>query len=158
MTDEVSDILKPLFGNKCCRVRVGNFKSLSIGFGEKIYHNKPKLIDKFYREWEVGTYNCAWRIMKDDLILVGSTDVANTIEELDAKVNSIHFGYIVSIEQPLPVDVRIEISSRIYVDFLATTSRLDEYFHIFCPNNVYIDLSRNGKWTIDRSDTPFTRK
>ena len=123
-----------------------------------MYHNNKSLVDEFYGEWEVGTYNCAWRIIKDNEILIGSTDVANTIEELDGKLNNIYFGRIVSIGQPSPVDVRIETSSRICVDFLATTSKIDEYFHIFCPNNIYIDLSKNGKWTVDRSDTPFSRK
>lgn len=157
MTDEVSDVLKPLFGNKCCRIRVGDFKSLSIGFGEKIYHNKPKLIDKFRGEWEIGTYYCAWRIMTGNSILCASSDSVETITELHNRAIEIKIGSILSIVQTSDIDVRVKTDSGIDIDFLATISGNDQYFHIFGPNYLYVELATGGQWTIGKSNVPFVR-
>ena len=148
MDKDILNTIKPIFGKNCCRVKVGASKSLSMGFGEKFYHNNPKLNDDFYGEWEIGTYYCAWRALKGDKILCGVSDPIESIEELNKSINEIKFGALVSIKQLTNIDVRLEFDSGIVVDFLSTISDEDEYFHIFCPNDVCIELTTGGKWTI----------
>ena len=148
----LEDILPLLIGKKCCRVRVGASKSLSMGFGEKIYHNNNKLEDAYYGEWEIGTYYCAWRVIKGDKIMCGASDPTESIEELNRDINRIKFGSIVSIAKLTSFDVRVEFDNEIVVDFLPTISDQDELFHIFCPDNLYIELSFEGKWLIGKSN------
>jgi hypothetical protein len=153
--NELIEILKPLFGKKFCRVNVGRSKSFSIGFGNKIYHNKHYLNDRYYGEWEIGTYYCSWRIIKNTKIICGSNDSKN-FDELNIYVNNIRFGSIKTISHISDYDIRIELTNRISIDFLCTISDIDEYFHIFCPNNKYIEYSFN-KWNICESNKPIIR-
>lgn len=157
MNDEVLNLISPLFGNKCCRIRVGDFRSLSIGFGKKIYHHKPKLTDKFRGEWEIGTYYCAWRMRLGNKILCASSDSAQSINDLHDKALQVKIGSIVSIASVSDIDVRVGTDSGVDIDFLATISDTDQYFHIFGPNHLYIELADGGKWTIGKSNEPFVR-
>jgi hypothetical protein len=156
MDSKVLDIIKPMFDKKCCRIRVHAYKSLIIGIGEKIFHNDQKLIDAYNGEWEIGTYYCAWRIIKDNLILCGSSDYMDDIPALHRDANKIEFGSLVSMNLISNIDVRLTFDSGIVVDFLATISRDDEYFHIRCPDKASIKLTPGGKWAIGKSDAPWT--
>ena len=155
MNSEVLSIIKSIFGKQCCSARVGAYRSLSFGFGERVFHNNPKLEYDYYGEWEIGTYYCAWRIMKADKILCGVSDTVDSIEELNRNIQSIEFGAFTSLSNLSNIDVRLETDSGIIVDFLPTIRDEDEYFHIFGPNNVYIELSPGGVWSVGRSDTPW---
>jgi hypothetical protein len=46
-----------ILGKRCCRQRAGEYRSLSLGFGERIPHLKKKSVDSFNGEWELGTYS-----------------------------------------------------------------------------------------------------
>lgn len=155
LSEEVIKTIKPLLGKLCCRTKVGKSKSLSLGFGEKVYHNKPQLEDTFYGEWEVGTYYCSWRIIKDSRILCASNDQIERLEQLDKAVKQIEIGSLKEIHQVSNFDVRLEFDSGVIIDFLTTISDEDESFHIFCPNNIYVELSWEGKWIIGKSNLPW---
>ena len=141
-----------LIGKECCRVSVGAFKSLSMGFGKRVYHHNDKLVDTYFGEWEIGTFYCSWRVIKNNKILCGASDSVDSIDDLNRSINCIQFGSIISISIFSGIDVRIEFDNGVFVDFLATISDEDEYFHIFCPDNVYIELSSEGKWLTGKSN------
>jgi hypothetical protein len=122
LNEEMQEFLKPIFGKVCCRRRVSSPRGLRLGFGEKVYHGNPKLTDAYYGEWEIGTFYCAWRVLKDGKILCGSDDLVESVNELNAAVAQIEFGAIQSIEQLDSLDVRVGFDTGIRVDFLATTS------------------------------------
>jgi hypothetical protein len=148
---QIEKLIEPMMGNRCCRQRVWRPRSLSLGFGEKVYHGNPKLVDDFYGEWEIGTYYCAWRVIKDNRILCGSSDAVDSLDELDAALKRIDFGCIRSLTQPTQFDVRVLFDTGIAVEFLATTSDDDESFHIFCPQNISVEFSIQEGWTIGKS-------
>lgn len=153
MNKEILEQIRPLIGKQCCRAAIGEFKSLSLGFGEKIYHRNPKLRDTYYGEWEIGTYQCAWRVMEKNKILLGKNDTQQE-NVLDNKLKRIRFGRIASINQITDLDIRLSFDNEMIVDFFATISDDDEYFHIFCPDNMWIGLLPGGKWIIRKSDKP----
>ena len=155
MNKTILEKLRPLVGKKCCRARIGDSRSLSLGFGRRIRHGNPKLLDKFYGEWEIGTYYCAWRVRKKNTILLAKNDHEEKEGELDERLQRINFGRIRSIDQTTRIDVRVSFEDGIFVEFLATISDDDEYFHVFGPDNFHIDLSRNGKWTVSKSNEPY---
>jgi hypothetical protein len=157
MNAQVEDAIRLMLGKRCCRQRVWRPRTLSLGFGDKVYHGNPKLVDTFYGEWEIGTFYCAWRVTQQDRILCGSTDAVDSLDELDAALKRIDFGCIQSLTQPTQFDVRAEFDTGIAVEFLATTSDDDECFHIYCPQSICVTFSIQEGWTIGRSDKPMNQ-
>src|SRR3954451_8206479 len=119
LPDEIREFVKPMFGTRCCRRRVNGPRGLHLGFGEKLYHGDPKLIDTYYGEWEIGTYYCGWRVIKDGKILCGSDDVVEAYAELDAAIQRIEMGAILSLEQLGHLDIRVGLDTGIVIDFLS---------------------------------------
>ena len=145
---KITQLLSQMIDNPCCRIKVGQYKSLSLGFGAKLYHGKPQLNDEYYGEWEIGTYNCSWRIIQNNIVVCASNSSIETIEELDKLANNFEYGNLASIAQLSDFDLRIEFSSGITIDFITTFSEDDECFHIFCPGEDYIEYSLRKKWEV----------
>jgi len=157
MDKEILNTISSIYGIKCCRVAIGNGNSLSIGFGEKIFHNNPKLKDKYYGEWEIGTYYGSWRIIKNNRIILGSNDFKDDIELVNRRVNDIIFGSIKDINNYSPFDVRVIFNDGMIIDFISTFIDDDEIFHIFCPGGKYIEFKAGGLWEIGKSNTPWEK-
>jgi len=125
-------------------------RSLSLGFGEKVQSKSRP-----YGEWEIGTYGCAWRVVKSGTVLCGSQDSADKIQDLNAALNLIELGQFVFLRQLTDLDVRVQFDNGVTVDFLATISDGDECFHIFCPEEIYVEFSVGGGWRIGKSNQPW---
>jgi hypothetical protein len=154
MDSKLKALTKPLLGKLCCKKRVWSFKSLTLGFGKKVYHGK-KLVDDFYGEWEIRTYCYAWRVIKNGQILCGSSDAVDRVDELTAVLKRIKFGRIISLDQLTNFDVRIGFDTGVAVDFLATVSDKDEGITIFCPNNRCVEFTTGSGWEIGPSNKPW---
>lgn len=102
----VLDAIAQLLGKRCCRKRIGRGKSLSLGFGDFVSHSIPSATDSFYGEWEVGTYFSSWRILNSGKVLCGSSDAADSLEELDGRLQDISLGVLNSIEVLESHDIR----------------------------------------------------
>jgi hypothetical protein len=155
MDRKIKALIQPMLGKLCCKKRVWSFKSLSLGFGKKVYHdNKLKLVDAFYGEWEIRTYSYAWRVIKNGKILCGSGDAVDHVNELTAVLKRIKFGRIISLEQLTNLDVRVAFDTGIAVDLLAAVSDEDEGITIFCPDNKCIQFTVGNGWKIKSSNKP----
>jgi hypothetical protein len=152
MNEKIKKVILPLIGKPCCRVKVWSYKSLSMGFGSKIFHNNPDLNCDYYGEWEIGTYYSNWRIVNNNRIIHSSNDLEESIESLDEKLNIIQFGNIISIENITGIDVRVHFPNELFVDFLALRRDEDRHFHIFCPNHIVVIFADEGTWKIEKSD------
>ncbi len=149
-------MIAPLVGEPCTRQAVGRMKSLSLGFGEKA-EPLNATTGKQYKAWEIGTFgNSAWRITKDGVLLIGSRDSADSIEQSSESLGRISLGRFSALTQPSALDVRIEFDSGMAVDFLSASSEDDENFHIFCPDGMYIEFSALSGWAIGPSNEPWT--
>jgi hypothetical protein len=144
-----------IVGKKCCRQRVGEYKSLTLGFGEKIFHSRKKSIDPFSGEWEIGTYCSAWRIVKNEKIVCGSMDPVDSLNELDERLSSVEFGSVMGIKMLSKFDIRVELDNGISIEFLCATDYEEEVVFIFGPNNLYIQYSLNEGWQIGKSNEPW---
>jgi len=133
-------------------------RSISLGFGRRVFHNKKHLEDNFYGEWEIGTYTNSWRVTERNSIIIGSQDEVDSIEELNKKLERVRFGRISSIEISNNVDVIIKFNNEIILEVLAVSDSDDEIFHIFGPENFYIEYSINRSWIIGRSNVPWNPK
>lgn len=154
MNKKIQKAISSVYGKMCCRVSIGSPKSLALGFGERIYHANPRLNDTFYGEWEIGTYYGSWRIVKNSKIILGSGD---DVGKLKKEIKDIQFQPILSITNLSSLDVRVEFSDGLAVDFLPTFSGEDEAFHMFCPEHIYIEFTSDGSWKIGQSNTPWSK-
>lgn len=145
-----------LIGNPSCRQRVGRGRSLSVGFGDKVPHSKPKTADPFYGEWEIGTYSSAWRIIREGRVVCGSSDLVDSIDELDGRLQAIQLGAVVAIEALSQFDIRVKLDNGVLIDFICASAEDDEMFHIFGPENLYIEYTCPDGWKVGRSNAPWT--
>jgi hypothetical protein len=153
MNDDVSRIVARLSGERCFRKEVGRFKSLSLGFGIEA-ERSAKSKSRAYRSWEIGTYRSAWRVVCKGNVICGSQDAADPIR-LNSALQRIEFDKFVSLQHINDLDVRVDFSNGVAVDFLATNSDDDEYFHLFCPDDVYVEFRVRSGWRIGPSDRPW---
>jgi hypothetical protein len=107
-----------IIGKRCCRQRAGEYKSLSLGFGEKVPHLRKKSVDSFKGEWEIGTYSSAWRIVKSGAILCGSMNPVDSNEELEQQVEALQLGAVMSIEMLSKFDIRITLDDGTFIEFM----------------------------------------
>jgi hypothetical protein len=154
----VREFLSPLAGMQCCRQRVSEPRALHFGFGRKIYHGNPKLIDTYYGEWEIGTYYCAWRVVSSGKIICGRDDI-EFVEETDAAIKQIEFGAFRLMEQLGDFDIRIEFDSGVIVDFISTTSdETDECIEIISESSHQAAEFTVGQgWRIGPSNLPWPK-
>lgn len=155
MDPNIQDVIKLIIGRPCCRKQVGSMRSLSLGFGNKVPQSNPRVKTTFYGEWELGTYNGAWRISCQGKISCASNDPVESIGELDSALNDIQLGSVIAIGHLTSFDVRVELEPGIFIDFLAATSDDDECFHIFCPNDMYVEFSTQRGWSLGKSNKPW---
>jgi hypothetical protein len=155
MNNDVTKLVEKLVGKCCSRKEVGRMRSLSLGFGSEV-PSPIKLDQKIYREWEIGTYRSAWRVIRGGTVVCGSQDAVDSIDELNLALARIELGRFVSLQSVGDLDVRVNLDSGIAVDFLATASDEDESFHIFCPGERFVEFAVRGGWRTGPSDRPWT--
>lgn len=148
-------LLTDLIGLPCCRTHVGRGKSLSLGFGAKVYQNDPQLEVPYYGEWEIGTYRAAWRVMKNKRIVIGSGD-PGTPDELTRDLEAHNLGGFSKIELLSDLDILVSLESGHTIQFIAAAHDLEEpFFHIFMPGHMHLGLYAEGHWIHSRSDKPL---
>lgn len=143
-----------IFGKRCCRQRAGEYKSLSLGFGEKVLHLRKKSGDSFKGEWEVGTYSAAWRIVKSGAILCGGMNPVDSNEELEQQVETVELGAVISIEMLSKFDIRITLDDGTFVEFMCASNDDENMFHIFGPGHLFLGYKPTDGWRLGKSNEP----
>jgi hypothetical protein len=156
MNSDVIRLVEQIVGKPCSRTEVGRMRSLSLGFGAEV-RSTIKTNEKIYREWEIGTHRSAWRVVRGGIVLCGSQDAVDSIDDLNVALGRVELGRFVSLRQFADLDVRVEFDSGVTVEFLATTSDEDERFHVFCPGERFIKFSVRHGWKVGLSDKPWFR-
>lgn len=90
--------LDPLAGLPCNSIRTGNDHLIVLGFGNLIATRSATGEIKERSSWRIGTVNCGWRVVKDDVILVGTTDPDHHWCEINVKLSSLTLGAFRSLE------------------------------------------------------------
>lgn len=155
---EVVDVLAPMFGLTICRRRVGRSRSLSIGVGSQLPHGRTDLSDTYYGEWELGTYCGAWRLVRDGQVICGSSDLVDSITDLDDRLQTVLLPIrLTGLEMLSPLDIRIIFDDGICIDILpaSTDTQDDELVHIFGPDSLFLQFSLHSGWQSGRSDRPW---
>lgn len=121
-------------------------KRLCIGFGEV-----SKATTIAHGEWEVGTYDCSWRVVRDNRVVCASNDAIDIPSELEDSLKACDLGEFVGVMQLSELDTRF-IFTHGNLDILCTISDDDEILHVFFPDKEVATLSVSEGWVLGRSD------
>lgn len=134
-----------------------------MGFGKKIPTNNSKSRDGYYGEWEIGTYESAWRVIQSGKIICASHDASasltpETPADIDQMFREITFGRLLSIQKKNTWDFVINFECGISIHLFGASSNADDgdFFHIFCPEKKIIAYEAGVGWYVGASDQPWT--
>jgi hypothetical protein len=145
---ELDAVIFELKGRRCCCQRVGEHKSLWLGFGEKMNRSKMRVRDPFFGEWQIGTYTAAWRIVRNDQILLGSRSPVDSSADLDAELQKIQFGPVELIEVTSRFCVRVHLEGCVYIDFIAVSNVDSDMFFILKPDRHDMEYRCTVGWNV----------
>ena len=151
--EQILPLIKPSFGEECCRKRVGYYYSFAIDFGQKIYHNQKRNVDPFYGEWQFRTYNRMWRIVKDDKIILEGQNNSGTNDDVDDALQQIEFGRLINVLVNNANDLVLELDDGLSIEFISCQKE-DEVCSIFLPNERCLAFNNDLSWEYERSDLP----
>lgn len=145
-----------LLAQPCCLQDVGEYRSLTLGFGKKIPRLVKKSVKSFCAEWTLGTYNAAWRIItNNDEVVYGSMNPVDSDMEMYETVAKIKFGRIVNIKMMSKFDIRVEFDNDLNIDFLCAANYDDELFSILGPEHLCVTYDLKAGWRIGKSNVPW---
>ena len=147
------ELLVKIIGKECCFQEVGEYRSLSLGFGLRV-ETQGLRGKRLRNEWDIGTYNSAWRVVSHGEILCGSLNPIDTNSELDGQLQSIQLGAFVSLEIFSPFDIRLKTSNGVDVEFMCASSDDDEYFHIIGVDHSMLTCCSKTGWRLGNTLVP----
>ncbi len=149
-------VLAGLVGKRCCRQQSGEWRSLSIGFGEKVYHGDPKIrATPYYGEWELRTYGAAWRVTRGNRVLCGSREVVDVEREVDERLQLVKLGGFQRLDAVSIFDLRVQLDDGTSIDFMEMSTDDGHLFDIRAPNDVSIKYSTRRGWMIGPSNVAW---
>lgn len=154
-SSEVKQFVLAMVGKPCCAQTVGEYRSLSIGFGMQQARPKHRLATAIVNEFEVGSYTAAWRIISKGKLLCGSMNPVNATSELDDQLGKIAIGNFLKIEMTTKFDVRIRTDNGVDIEFICASNEDDECFHIIGTNQLCVEYTLENGWRIGSSRTPW---
>jgi hypothetical protein len=124
-----------------------------MGFGKRIPNNNPKTRDGYYGEWEIGTYESAWRVIQNGVIICASHDASDSPApenppDIDGVFRKINFENLVSIRQKTKWDFETKFDFGISLDLFGASSHAEdgEFFHIFCSERKCLSFDSDEGW------------
>ena len=154
ITDEIRKLFAQMVGLPCTRKQVGEWKSLTLGFGEEDLSRRYK--SQVYQEWELGTYDAFWEISNSAGAILSKGDAKSDVE-LDPRLELVEIGAFAKIYQVSDVAVRVETDNGVSITFTSKADPDDdeeEFFHLFAPGHRYVNFTSVG-WRLGPSDTPW---
>jgi hypothetical protein len=148
---QLAPFLTVLSGMACQAIRIGTDKGLSLAFGKMITNHRTNSAVKEYGEWELGSFFPVWRIMVAGRIILGSQDISGSLNDMNSQISSLP-GNLKNIESLTNFDIKVSFDCGTEIEFIHASSDEDEIFHIFGPDNVYVEYQYPGGWKISRSD------
>jgi hypothetical protein len=144
------EILIHLENLPCCRVDINRYKNLNIGLGEKVRNECMNSRVEYYGEWEIGTYNAAWRILKNGKFISGSKQQFDDTNIETQKIKLLFNEKFISIIELNEYDIRLIFSGNLIIDFFSCSND-DEFLHILNVDGNFWVLEFPNKWRQGKS-------
>jgi len=139
-------ILNQLNGLILHGIKIRKDKMVQFGFGKIESSNNWGFKNNFIVT--IGTYCSGWRILSEDLILVGREDLN---EEIQNKAVEDIVGQeltLLGVSQPNRNDISFKFSKNVQIDFFSLSREEDHLIVGFFPKNKSIVYSWNLGWRI----------
>ncbi|HOA80390.1 MAG TPA: DUF3027 domain-containing protein [Defluviitaleaceae bacterium] len=149
MSYDIPELLESLIGLECISVRINMDNNITIDLNDRDLEEWSDE-DKANKGWKLMTESCAWRIIKDSMILCGHYDDA---EDIIPVLNELIGATVVEFKQISPYDLSLSLSKGCEIQFLSE-SLSDTIVSIYSPNNKYIAFESGNMWTETSSNVP----
>lgn len=150
---EVDRFLAKVIGKECCDQEVGEHRSLSLGFGIRL-ETQGRRGKRVRSEWDIYTYNSAWRVVSHGEILCGSMTPVDSNAEHNDLLRSIQFGAFEGLEILSPFDIRLKTSNGVDVEFMSASSQDYGDFHIIGVDHSLLKYHYKTGWLLGNSLVP----
>ncbi|AFM40484.1 Protein of unknown function (DUF3027) [Desulfosporosinus acidiphilus SJ4] len=151
MKKDFPELLYQAVGLSCCDASFSYGNVLCIGLGERVYYTHPSLRDVFRGEWDIRSYNSAWRLVKDNQIICGYYDLQ---EESGPKLELLIGHKLIDIKKISCLDVGFIFDDGFEIDFLGQSSS-GRILEILLPGDINLEL-KNSEWIQYISDEKIT--
>ena len=131
--DDIYPLLQQNLGKICCRKRVGYYNSLSVDFGERIYHNRIKSMDKFYGEFGIIVYNRQWRVIHNGKVVMCAAQKFVSYDAADALLEHYDFGRLIDINPMEEIGIVIKLENGFSIEVEPTADH--EIIQFRLPDN-----------------------
>ena len=145
---EISNWLSDAIGKTCNEKKVRDYKMLSLGFGPSMPAPLRGLPDRRVFEWSLGTFDAAWRVLDGDKILCESLESIDE-KEIEHSLSLIELGSLLGIELTSGLDVRVNFSTGLCVEFMAAGAG-GNVFYIIGPLGYEASYSYQEGWELRR--------
>ena len=143
---ELLATLVAMQGQPLVRARPRKGGGLALGFGQKVFHDKRRLIDPFYGEWEIGNFLGAWRIRRGDSILFGSLDFISTTD--DSLLPQLDGTSFQGLRQIGRFDFEVKLGFEMCADYFSVGGD-EDVIHIFGPNELVAGYRVGCGWQLE---------
>ena len=140
----LKDLENEILNQNLCRIDFRKDKSLFLGIGNRIYSTAENRCVSFYGEWEIGTYNSSWRIIKDNKICLASE--SDIVKESYKEIVIDKIITLLQIQEITPFDLRFIFSDGLIIDFFNCYCDEDEMIHVLKNDGTWWEKDFCGIW------------
>ena len=138
---------------KPTRAKLGHGSFITIDFGRDISEqiktrNGP--VTRYFGEWHLWVYMCAWRIDKDKKPFVGSEDSREKIENSLSELAARDFKGIEILDNAF--DAKLHFGSDMELHLFSFYTEDETQWMLFTPENKVFNAGPNCKWSYCDSD------
>jgi hypothetical protein len=145
----IADTVSRLLGQEPWDVRLGEGSFLTMEFGRPEANPAGDIV---HGEWHLWLYMCMWRIETRDAVLAGSEDDSAATKKL---LGDLPFGSVQAIDIVRPsLDLSIQFGSGVKLLTFSYTTRGEEQWKLFTPENIVLTVYGGGRFHCDRKDEP----
>ena len=152
INSRLADVLKPMVGQPCSAVCLGEWKSISLWFGVESSVSGSKRAPA-RSEYGVGTYTSNWMIQDQPGKIVCDPS-SQSAAEIEALLDSVKLGSFRALTAEPDGMVQLVTDSAFSVKFISHDLE-DELLHVFLPGDLYVEYSLRHGWRNGSSKGPW---
>ena len=141
-------LFQKIIGIKPTRVKQGHGSFITIDFGHDIpeqVKTRNGLITKYFGEWHLWVYMCAWRIDKDKKPLVGCEDSREKIENCLTELAQRQLNKVSILNDAF--DAKLVFGEDIELHFFSFYTQEREQWLLFTPEQKVFRAGPGNEWS-----------
>lgn len=151
--DLAKNLFQKIIGLKPTRVKLGHGSFITMDFGRDIpeqVKTRNGMTTKYFGEWHLWIYMCAWRIDKNKSPLVGSEDSKEKIESSLSELAKRTLKEAAILNNAF--DVRFMFGDDMELHLFSFYAQEQKQWMLFTPEKKVFTAGPNNKWSYSDSD------